>query len=108
MSEFKRIPDRKILQAMMGFNEEQMKGFSDNAIKQDMDTLEARRCRRSADAQLASCKKEQEQERRAIGEWLGSLATENWNDLPKIQKKYSEGKEALKRGTLPEGIKEDG
>jgi hypothetical protein len=61
-----------------------------------------------ADAQLASCKKEQEQERQAIGEWLEGLSSPDWNDLPKLQKKFSEGKEALKQGTLPEGMVKKG
>jgi hypothetical protein len=46
----------------------------------------------------------QAQERRAIGEWLDGLSSSEWNDLPKLQKKFSEGKEALKQGTLPEGM----
>jgi hypothetical protein len=54
--------------------------------------------RAGADAQLASCEKEQEQERRAIGELLSNL----WSCVE--DDKMTEAIEALKQGTLPEGM----
>jgi hypothetical protein len=62
------------------------------------------------DAQLASCKKEQEQERRAIGERLERLKLEGmspdklFNSLSQCRLRILEGIEALKQGTLPEGM----
>jgi len=53
---------------------------------------------------LVRSQKEQEQERRAIGEWLHSKRDENgFYDFD-----FQGFIEALKQGTLPAGIKEDG
>jgi hypothetical protein len=98
MSEFKRITDEEIQKLFNSMNP--VVGFRD--------------CMRvGAQAQLASCKKEQEQERRAIGGFLEGdyLEVEEWDDFVNAllrgeQPEYVTNK--LKRGTLPEGIKEDG
>jgi hypothetical protein len=87
MSEFKRITD------------EEIKLLHD----EERGLLESER--RVADAQLDQCKADQKEERRALGEWLErTLIFLSSSNSPTGQKAV----EALKRGELPEGIKEDG
>jgi hypothetical protein len=59
----------------------------------------------AVNAQLAQDKADRDKERRAIGEWLErTLIFLSSSNSPTGQKAV----EALKRGELPEGIKEDG
>jgi hypothetical protein len=90
MSEFKQITDEEIYDAAC------------NAIElnpyETLSAYEFSICYAAAAARLAQCKADQKEERRALGE----LLNERYSGFPGLDAII----EALKQGTLPEGIKE--
>jgi hypothetical protein len=64
-------------------------------------------CEVTADAQLDQCKADQEEERRALGEWVDDEVAKvsRWGNLLAYKSVILDKlREALKRGELPEGM----